>query len=85
MYVRPLPLSDDEKVSLNAERRIVRMPEYDGQPLPDEGAWVAQNTFWIENIKDGAVEKCSPPGGASPAAPPPAAAPPRRKAPAGAN
>ena len=85
IYVRPVPLSDAEKEALSAQRRIVRQPEYDGQPMPDEGNWVDQNMFWIEMLKDGSVEKCSPPGGEAPAASPPPAAPPRRRAPAGAN
>lgn len=58
---------------------MVRQPDRDMTPLPQEGAWVADTMFWQRRIMLGDVVEAPPPVEAAPAPepvpppPPPAA------------
>lgn len=36
--------------------KIIRMPERSGKILPDEGAYVPENKYWLARIYDGDVK-----------------------------
>lgn len=68
-YVRPTPLTEAEKAEFGDRKRIVRMPELNGAIMPLEGAWVQPTDYWHQALREGSVERCSPPVDVPAAAP----------------
>lgn len=62
IFVKPNP----DKAKADAKRRpgksvtVVRDPR-NGKPLPQDGAWVDNNSYWLRRLRDQDVVKTDPP------------------------